>query len=254
MVLDGGSQPPRLVVVTGGSRGIGLAVTRRLAEDGYRIVVGCRHEEETSKVLAGVRDGNGTAAAIRLDVADQRSIDEFFSAVQDRFGPIHALVNNAGITGPLGRFVEADLSWVRRVAEVNMLGTMGCAKAALLHFAATPGSGRSIVNISSVAAQTGSPGEYVHYAATKAAIEAFTIGLAREVAKEGIRINAVAPGTIATGIHAMAGDPDRPQRVAQRVPMGRVGRPEEIANAVAWLISPASSYVTGAVLRVTGGL
>ncbi|MFT8246844.1 SDR family NAD(P)-dependent oxidoreductase [Roseomonas sp. BN140053] len=244
----------RLVIVTGGSRGIGAAIARRLAQDGYRIAIGCRHAGEAGEVLAAIGEEAGEAIALPLDVTREEEVDRFFAAAEERFGPLHALVNNAGITGPLGRFRDLDPTWMRRVVAVNLIGTMLCAQAALRHFASVEAEERSIVNISSVASQTGSPGEYVHYAASKAAVEAFTAGLAREVAAQRIRVNAVAPGTVNTGIHALAGDPGRPARVAPRVPMGRVGEPEEIAEAVAWLISGAASYATGAVLRVTGGL
>jgi NAD(P)-dependent dehydrogenase (short-subunit alcohol dehydrogenase family) len=244
----------RLVIVTGGSRGIGAAIARRLARDGYRIAIGCRHAGEAGEVLAAIGDEGGEALALPLDVTREEEVDRFFAAAEGRFGPLHALVNNAGVTGPLGRFSDLEPSWMRRVVAVNLIGTMLCAQAALRRFAEVEAEGRSIVNISSVAAQTGSPGEYVHYAASKAAVEAFTAGLAREVAAQGIRVNAVAPGTVNTGIHALAGDPGRPVRIAPRVPMGRVGEPEEIAEAVAWLVSGAASYATGAVLRVTGGL
>jgi NAD(P)-dependent dehydrogenase (short-subunit alcohol dehydrogenase family) len=244
----------RLVIVTGGSRGIGAAIARRLAREGHRIAIGCRRPEEAAPLLAAIAEEGGEALALPLDVTREEAVAAFFTAAEDHCGPLHALVNNAGITGPLGAFRDLDPAWMRQVTGVNLLGTMLCAQAALRRFAAAAGEGRCIVNISSVAAQTGSPGEYVHYAASKAAVEAFTLGLAREVAAQGIRVNAVAPGTVNTGIHALAGDPGRPARVASRVPMGRVGEPEEIAEAVAWLISGAASYATGTVLRVTGGL
>ncbi|MFC7738474.1 SDR family NAD(P)-dependent oxidoreductase [Roseomonas sp. GCM10028921] len=246
--------PSRLVIVTGGSRGIGAAIARQLARDGYRVAIGCRNAGEAGEVLAAIRDEGGEAVALPLDVTREEEVDRFFAAAEECFGPLHALVNNAGITGPLGRFSDLEPSWMRRVVAVNLIGTMLCAQAAQRRFATVEAEGRSIVNISSVAAQTGSPGEYVHYAASKAAVEALTAGLAREVAAQGIRVNAVAPGTVNTGIHALAGDPGRPARIAPRVPMGRIGEPEEIAEAVAWLVSSAASYATGAVLRVTGGL
>lgn len=244
----------RLVIVTGGSRGIGAAIAQRLAREGHRIAIGCRQPEEAEPLVATIAQHGGEALALPLDVTREAAVGAFFARAEEHFGPLHALVNNAGITGPLGAFRELDPAWMRRVTEVNLIGTMLCAQAALRCFAAAEGRGRSIVNISSIAAQTGSPGEYVHYAASKAAVEAFTLGLAREVAAQGIRVNAVAPGTVQTGIHALAGDPGRPARVAPRVPMGRVGEPEEIAEAVAWLLSAAASYATGTVLRVTGGL
>ena len=170
-------------------------------------------------------------------------------------GPLTALVNNAGTTGRITRFADLDLATLRRTVDVNLIGSLLCAQAAVRRFStARGGEGGVIVNLSSVAAATGSPGEYVHYAATKAAIEAFTRGLAREVASEGIRVNAVAPGTVQTGIHAAGGDPERPARVAARIPLGRVGAPEEIAAAILWLLSDAAAYVTGSILTIAGGL
>ncbi|MCW8087522.1 SDR family NAD(P)-dependent oxidoreductase [Sabulicella glaciei] len=244
----------RLIIVTGGSRGIGAAIATRLAREGYALAIGCRYPIEARQLLEGIEAEGGQALALPLDVVQEGEVARFFAAAEERLGPLHALVNNAGITGPLGRFVDLDATEMRRVTDVNLTGTMLCAREALRRFAVREVSGRSIVNISSVAAATGSPGEYVHYAATKAAVEAFTLGLAREVAGQGIRVNAVAPGTVRTGIHALAGDPGRPDRIAPRVPMGRVGEPAEIAEAAAWLVSDAASYATGAVLRVTGGL
>ncbi|MXP65014.1 SDR family oxidoreductase [Roseomonas sp. M0104] len=244
----------RLVIVTGGSRGIGAAIAVGLARAGYRIAIGCRHPGEAGAVLSDAAQAGSEAVAMPLDVASEADIRRVFDEAEMRYGALHALVNNAGITGPLGRFADLDPAWMRRVAEVNLTGTMLCAQAALRCFGRADARGRSIVNISSIAAHTGSPGEYVHYAASKAGVEAFTLGLAREVAPLGIRVNAVAPGTVNTGIHALAGDPGRPARVAPRVPMGRVGEPDEIAAAVTWLVSDAASYCTGAVLRASGGL
>jgi glucose 1-dehydrogenase len=248
--------PRRAVIVTGGSRGIGAATARRLAEAGYGVCIGYRHDAEAAReVVRQIEAAGGHALCVPADMSAEAELPRLFDAAEAALGPLHALVNNAGITGPLGRFVELEAVAMRRVVEVNLTGTMLCTQEALRRFAARPDApGRSIVNISSVAAVTGSPGEYVHYAATKAAVESFTLGLAREVAEQGIRVNAVAPGTVQTGIHAAAGDPDRPARIAPRVPMRRVGQPEEVAEAVLWLLSDAASYTTGAVLRVTGGL
>jgi NAD(P)-dependent dehydrogenase (short-subunit alcohol dehydrogenase family) len=162
-------------------------------------------------------------------------------------------VNNAGVTGRIGPFRETDPATLRRVIDVNVIGTMLCAREALARWAER-GTAGVMVNIPSIAATLGSPGEYVHYAASKGTIDAFTVGLARESAPMGVRVNAVAPGTVFTDIHAAAGEPDRPARVVSRVPMGRIGEPDEIANAVLWLLSPRLSYVTGAILRVAGGL
>lgn len=248
--------PSRPVIVTGGGRGIGAATVRRLARAGHAVCINFREDSASASALADeIRALGGHAVAIRADTAKAEDIGRLFDAAEDALGPLHALVNNAGITGPLGRFADLDADSLLRVVGVNVTGAMLCAQEALRRFARAPGTpGRSIVNISSIAAATGSPGEYVHYAATKGAIESFTRGLAREVASQGIRVNAVSPGTVQTGIHAAAGDPGRPARIAPRVPMGRVGEPDEIAEAVHWLISDAASYATGAVLPVTGGL
>ncbi|MFH5926375.1 glucose 1-dehydrogenase [Roseomonas xinghualingensis] len=249
-------RPGRLVVITGGGRGIGAATARRLAAAGYAVCIGYRHDAEAAEAVVRRIDAEGGhAVAIAGDTSQEAGIRHLFDEAEAALGPLHGLVNNAGITGPLGRFADLDAEAMRRVVEVNLIGTMLCTQEALRRFLARAGAaGRSIVNISSIAASTGSPGEYVHYAATKAAVESFTLGLARELAEQGIRVNAVAPGTVQTGIHAAAGDPDRPARIAPRVPMRRVGQPEEVAEAVLWLLSDAASYTTGAVLRVTGGL
>jgi glucose 1-dehydrogenase len=248
---------PRVVVVTGAARGIGAATARCLAHAGYAVCVNYREDAAAAAVVVGeVEAAGGHAAAVCADTTSEADVRRLFREAENALGPLHALVNNAGVTGPLGRFADIDTAALRRVVDVNLLGCMLCAREALhcfsRHAAAPPG--RSIVNVSSVAAATGSPGEYVHYAATKAAIETFTLGLAREVAEQGIRVNAVAPGTIRTGIHAAAGDPGRPARIAPRVPMRRIGEPEEVAEAILWLLSDAASYSTGTVLRVTGGL
>ncbi len=247
----------RLVLVTGGGRGIGAATARLLAREGYAVCVNYREDAEAANsVVRDIASAGGRAIAIPAELSDEAAISCLFAEAENAFGPLHALVNNAGITGPLGRLIDLDTNAMRRVVEVNLLGCLLCAREALRCFArqVQPRPGRSIINVSSVAAVTGSPGEYVHYAATKAAVETFTLGLAREVAEQGIRVNAIAPGTIRTGIHAAAGDPERPDRIAPRIPMRRVGEPTEIAEAIRWLISDASSYTTGAVLRVTGGL
>jgi NAD(P)-dependent dehydrogenase (short-subunit alcohol dehydrogenase family) len=243
------------VLVTGAGRGIGAATARRLAEAGYAVCVNYREDAASAReVVAAIAARGGRAIAVQADTSGEDDIRRLFDAAEQALGPLHTLVNNAGITGPLGRFVDLGSDTLRRVVAVNLTGCLLCTQEALRRFARRQAEGRSVVNISSIAAATGSPGEYVHYAATKAAVEAFTLGLAREVAAEGIRVNAVAPGTVQTGIHAAAGDPGRPARIAPRVPMRRVGQPEEIAEAVLWLVSDAASYTAGAVLKVAGGL
>jgi NAD(P)-dependent dehydrogenase (short-subunit alcohol dehydrogenase family) len=225
-------------------------VTRAAHARGYAVCAGYASDDAAADRLRAELPG---VVAVRADVADPASVAELFDAAEAAFGPVTALVNNAGVTGRLGRFAAAPVSTLRRVLDVNVLGAMLCAQEALRRWEERGTQGR-IVNVSSRAATLGSPGEYVHYAATKAAVETFTLGLAKEVAAQGIRVNCVAPGTIRTDIHAAAGDATRPERVAARVPMGRPGEPEEIAAAVLWLLSDEASYVTGAVLQAGGGL
>ena len=247
---------PEVVIITGAGRGIGAATARAAALRDYAVCVNYVRDEHAARSVVGrIAAAGGRAVAVRGDVAVPEDVVRLFDQAERAFGPVTALVNNAGTTGRITRFEALDLPTLRRVIDVNLIGCMLCAQEAVRRFSNVHGGkGGSIVNVSSVAATLGSPGEYVHYAATKAAIETFTIGLAREVAGEGIRVNAVAPGTVETEIHAAGGDPDRPARVAARIPLGRVGGPEEIAAAIIWLLSPAASYTTGAVLKVSGGL
>jgi hypothetical protein len=239
-----------VLVVTGGSRGIGAAVTRAAHVRGYAVCAGYASDDAAADRLRAELPG---VVAVRAEVADPASVSALFEAAEVAFGPVTALVNNAGVTGRLGRFADAPVATLRKVLDVNVLGTMLCAQEAVQRWADRGTPGR-IVNVSSRAATLGSPGEYVHYAASKAAVETFTLGLAKEVAAQGIRVNCVAPGTIHTDIHAAAGDATRPERVAARVPMGRAGEPEEIAAAVLWLLSAEASYITGAVLQAGGGI
>jgi len=190
---------------------------------------------------------------VQGDVADPAFAARFFAEAEVAFGPVTALVNNAGITGPIGSFKDLTFDTLRRIVDTNLIGTALLAQEAVRRWEAAGIAGR-MVNISSSASTLGAPHEYVHYAATKAAVEALTIGLGKEVAAQGIRINGVAPGIAYTDIHAAAGEPNRPARVVSRVPMGRIGEPEEIAAAVLWLLSEEASYVTATVLRVSGGV
>ncbi|MFE9097505.1 SDR family oxidoreductase [Streptomyces sp. NPDC007264] len=241
-----------VTVVTGGGRGIGAATCVRLAADGHDVALGyVRDGEAAERTAAAVRAAGARCVTVRVDTSEEADVDRLFVTAADALGPVTGLVNNAGVTGPLGRLADADPADLRRVVEVNLLGTLLCSRRAAREMSARGGG--VIVNVSSAAATLGSPGEYVHYAATKAAVDALTLGLSKELGPEGIRVNAVAPGVIDTDIHREMGDPGRPERVAGTTPLRRAGRAEEIAAAIAWLMSPESSYTTGAVLRVAGG-
>ncbi|MGK9165545.1 glucose 1-dehydrogenase [Inquilinus limosus] len=239
-----------LLIVTGGGRGIGAAIARRAARDGWAVCVNYRADAAAAEaVVAEIAAAGGRAIAVPADVAQEGEIRTLFDRAEAAFGPVQGLVNNAGITGRNGELTDLDSETLRRVVDVNLIGPILCAREAVRRFRAA-GTKGAIVNLSSIAAQTGSPGEYVHYAATKGAIESFTIGLGRELAADGIRVNAVSPGMIRTEIHA----PGRLERVTARIPAGRPGEPEEIAEAVAWLLSDAARYATATVLKVAGGI
>ena len=245
---------PGVLLVTGGGRGIGAAVVRRAARAGIATAFSYQSDEAAARALVReVESAGSRALAIRQDVGEADAVPGLFNAVEGQLGPVSLLVNNAGITGRIGTFADASAETLRQVTQVNLLGTMFMAQEAIRRWRARDAKGR-MVNISSIAATLGAPGEYVHYAATKAGVEALTIGLGKEVASHGIRINAVAPGTVHTDIHAAAGEPDRPARVVSRIPTGRVGEPDEVAAAVLWLLSDEASYVNATVLRVSGGL
>ncbi|WP_412539686.1 SDR family oxidoreductase [Longispora sp. K20-0274] len=238
-----------VTVVTGGSRGIGAATVRRLAAEGHAVVFGYHTDAAAADALVTeVRAGGGRCAAVAGDTVDEDDVARLFAAAE-AFGPVTGLVNNAGVTGPLGPLADQTTENLRRVVDVNVVGYLLCCRYA----ARTMAPGGAIVNVSSAAATLGSPGEYVHYAATKAAVDAMTVGLSKELGPAGIRVNAVAPGTVYTDMHATAGDAGRADRIGAATPLGRSGQPEEIAAAVAWLLGPDASYTTGTVLRVSGG-
>jgi NAD(P)-dependent dehydrogenase (short-subunit alcohol dehydrogenase family) len=251
-VLD---EEKRAVIVTGGSRGIGAAVARLVGAQGYPVVVNFVRDEEAAAALVGeIVAGGGRAAAVRGDVGREEQIVRMFEQAERAFGLVGGLVNNAGVTGGFARVEALQGDALARVLAVNVAGTILCSREAVRRMSTrSGGKGGSIVNISSLAARTGGAGEWVHYAASKGAVNSFTIGLAREVANEGIRVNAVAPGLIETELHGAAGEPDRLKRLAPSIPMGRAGTAMEVAEGVTWLLSPASSYTTGTILEIGGG-
>jgi NAD(P)-dependent dehydrogenase (short-subunit alcohol dehydrogenase family) len=243
------------VIVTGASRGIGAAVATLAGERGYAVLVNfATGETEAAKVVERIVATGGRAIAAQADVSQEDQVIRMFEKAERELGPITALVNNAAITGGFARVEEVTGAALAKVFAVNVSGTILCAREAVRRMSTRRGGkGGAIVNISSRAAHTGSPGEWVHYAASKGAIDSFTIGLAREVATEGIRVNAVAPGLVETGLHAANGDPGRLQRLMGTIPMKRAGMPREVAEGVLWLLSSAASYTTGAILQIGGG-
>ena len=243
------------LIVTGASRGIGAAIAHLAAKNGYAVAVNFNTgKSEAKKITQEIIDGGGRALAIHADVSREDHIVALFQTAERELGPITALVNNAGVTGGFARVENLTTDAIEKAFAVNVTGAMLCAREAVRRMSTRRGgSGGVIVNISSIAARTGAPGEWVHYAAAKGAIDTFTIGLAREVAGEGIRVNAVKPGLVDTEIHAANGEPGRLQRLMGTIPMNRAGQPNEVAEAVLWLLSPAASYVTGSILEIGGG-
>ncbi|MFH0297762.1 SDR family oxidoreductase [Bradyrhizobium sp. 31Argb] len=243
-----------VVVITGGSRGIGRAAAIAAAARGFRVVVGyASNQASANEVVSAIEASNGEAIAVKCDVGSEADILALFKAA-DEFGTLGALVNNAGIVGPSMRVENMSAERIQRMMAVNVTGSILCAREAVKRMSTrNGGKGGVIVNLSSVAAKLGSPNTYVDYAASKGAVDSFTIGLGYEVAAEGIRVAAIRPGLIDTDIHASGGEPDRAHRLAHMVPMKRVGTAEEIANAIVWLMSDEASYVTSAILDVSGG-
>lgn len=245
----------RVLLVTGGSRGIGAATARLAARQGYAVALSYRaNREAAEEVAAGIRAGGGEALALQADVSSEAQVLELFAAVDRAWGRLDALVNNAGILEAQMRLEAMSAERLQRVFATNVIGAMLCAREAVRRMSTRyGGQGGAIVNVSSAAARLGSAGEYVDYAASKGALDTFTLGLAKEVAAEGIRVNAVRPGLIHTDIHASGGEPGRVDRLAATVPMGRGGRAEEVAAAILWLLGEEAAYVTGALLDVSGG-
>lgn len=244
-----------VMLVTGGGRGIGAATARLAAQRGYAVCVNYVSNGAAAEALvAEIAAAGGRAIAVQGDVCREADVERLFARTESDLGPITALVNNAGLTGRMSRLDEAETATLRQTIDVNVMGTLLCSRAAVRRMSTRHGgTGGAIVNISSAAASLGSPGEYVWYAGAKGAVDSFTIGLGREVAGEGIRVNAVAPGLTATEIHAASGDAGRLERIGKTVPLGRAASAEEVAEPILWLLSDAASYITGSILRVAGG-
>jgi NAD(P)-dependent dehydrogenase (short-subunit alcohol dehydrogenase family) len=244
-----------VAIITGGSRGIGAASARLLAGAGYDICVNYAGDEAAARQVADdVEKAGRKALPYRADVGDEAAVQEMFKAVDKEFGRLTALINNAGIVDLPQPLAEMTAERLKAMFDTNILGSFLCAREAILRMSTRyGGSGGGIVNLSSVSAVTGAPGQYVDYAASKGAIDAMTIGLAREVADEGVRVNAVRPGIIDTEIHASGGFPRRVEEMKDQIPMKRAGTPEEVAETVLWLLSDKASYCTGTILNVTGG-
>jgi len=240
----------RTIVVTGGSRGIGRAVALQAGAMGWSVGVGYRDDRAAADaVVAQIEAEGGRAVAAAGDVAVEADVLALFDATEAALGPIDGAVVNAGIAGPPSRLVDMTEERIRRTVDVNVVGALLCAREAARRL----GRGGSIVLVSSAAARLGAPDEYVDYAATKGAVDTLALGLAREMAADGIRVNAVRPGVIETDIHASTGRPDRPALLAPLIPVGRAGRADEVAQAIVWLLGDAASYTTGALLDVSGG-
>jgi NAD(P)-dependent dehydrogenase (short-subunit alcohol dehydrogenase family) len=243
------------LLITGGSRGIGAATALLAAQRGYAVAVNyTSHAEAANEVVRQIRASGGNAIAVQADVAEEAQVLAMFATIDAQLGRLTALVNNAGVVDVAARVEEMSVARLKRMFDINVLGSFLCAREAVKRMSTRHGGlGGAIVNVSSVAARLGGAGQYVDYAASKGAIDTLTVGLAKEVALEGIRVNAVRPGIIETEIHASGGQPERAQQMAPMVPMQRAGSALEVAQTIVWLLSAQASYTTGSLLDVTGG-
>ncbi|WP_312386867.1 SDR family oxidoreductase [Atlantibacter hermannii] len=245
----------KIALITGASRGIGNATAQLLAQQGMRVVVNyLRDKQAAQAVVETINIAGGTAMAWQADVSDERQVVDMFTAIDDAWGPVAVLVNNAGILSTQCRVEDLTAERINRVLTTNVTGYFLCCREAVKRMSHQHGgAGGAIVNVSSAASRLGAPGEYVDYAASKGAVDSLTIGLSLEVAAQGIRVNGVRPGFIYTDMHASGGEPGRVDRVASAIPMQRGGQPEEVAQAIAWLVSDSASYVTGSFIDLAGG-
>jgi len=245
----------KLVLITGGSRGIGAESALLAARKGWDVVITYKNQEtEAKSIVEKIKQLGRRALAVKVDVSKEKEIYALFDVIDNEFGQLDALVNNAGMITVISSFVDMSPERIRDVFNINVVGAFICAQEAVKRMALkNGGKGGSIVNLSSAASRIGSPNEFIDYAASKGAIDTLTLGLSKEVATEGIRVNAVRPGLISTDLHADAGDKDRPEKLKKFIPMQRAGKPSEVANSIVWLISNEASYINGALLDVAGG-